>query len=286
MYCICRGDGFRREFSHLGEIRSIIPDTVKVMALTATATKSTRVSVVKTLNMQKPIIVSLPPLKENVIYSIAQRTTIPAGFSALADKLLKERTEMGRVIIFCRKCDDVTNIYIYFRRLLGQSGTEPKGAPDMARFRLVDMFMHCSHKSVKDQIIKQFTAKSPLRIVIATIAFGMGIDCPDVRQVIHWGVPDDAEMYVQESGRAGRDEKLSLALLLYNKGDLGPKHITKHMKKYCENVTNCRRRLLFEDFVDCQSSDFKGCLCCDVCQIKCKCGQCAVNLESFYVIPV
>ena len=55
----------------------------------------------------------------------------------------------------------------------------------------------------------------------------------------------------------------------------------KHMKNYCENITNCRRRLLFDNFVDCQSSDFKGCLCCDVCQIKCKCGQCAVNLESF-----
>ncbi len=63
----------------------------------------------------------------------------------------------------------------------------------MARFRFVDMFMHCSHKSVKDEIM---TTKSHLRIVIATIAFGMGIDCPDVRQVIHWGVPDDAEMYV------------------------------------------------------------------------------------------
>ncbi len=242
------------------------------MALTATATNSTRAAVIKTLNMQKPKIVSIPTLKDNLIYYVTKKTTISENFTTLANKLLKERTDMGRVIIFCRKCEDVTvtHIYFYFRRILGQSGTEPKGAPDMARFRLVDMFMHCSHKSVKDQIIKLFTTKSHLRIVIATIAFGMGIDCPDVRQVIHWGVPDDAEMYVQESGCAGRDEKPSLALVLYNRKDLAPKHVTKHMELYCENATTCRREILFQDFSDCprasKTSEFKGCMCCDVCQ--------------------
>ena len=65
------------------------------------------------------------------------------------------------------------------------------------------MFSHCT--LVKNTIVPQFTTKSHLRIVIATIACGMGIDCPDVRQIIHWGVPDDAEMYIQESGRAGCD---------------------------------------------------------------------------------
>lgn len=193
---------------------------------------------------------------------------------------------MGRVIIFCRKCDNVTQIYLFFRQYLGQKGTEPVGAPDMGRFRLVDMFMHCSHKSIKDQIVKQFTTTSPLRIVIATIAFGMGIDCPDVRQIIHWGVPD-GEMYVQESGRGGRDGKPSLATVLYSKGDLSLKHVTKHMVKYCENETVCRRKLLFEDFIDCQSTSAacKGCMCCDVCQKTCKCGQCILRLENFY-IPV
>ncbi len=158
----------------------------------------------------------------------------------------------------------------------------------MARFRLVDMFMHCSHKSVKDEIIKKFTTKSHLRIVIA---FGMGIDCPDVRQVIHWGVPgDDAEMYVQESGHAGRDWKPSIALVLYNRKDLAPKHVTKHMELYCENATRCRRELLFQDFSDrpCASktSEIKSCMCCVVCQEICKCGQCAFNLQTFYILCV
>ncbi len=59
--------------------------------------------------------------------------------------------------------------------------------------------------AVKNTIVKQFTSSSPLRIVVCTIAFGMGIDSPDVRTIVHWGVSEDCEMYVQESGRAGRD---------------------------------------------------------------------------------
>ena len=70
---------------------------------------------------------------------------------------------------------------------------------------MVDVCTHCTHETVKNKIITQFMEESPLRIVIATIAFGMGINCPDVRHVIHLGVPADAEMYIQESGRGGRD---------------------------------------------------------------------------------
>jgi superfamily II DNA helicase RecQ len=58
------------------------------------------------------------------------------------------------------------------------------------------MYTHCTHQSVKDVILQRFTSLSSLRIVIATIAFGMGIDCPVVCHIIHWGVPDDEEMYV------------------------------------------------------------------------------------------
>ena len=75
------------------------------------------------------------------------------------------------------------------------------------------MYTHCTHGSVKKKIIEQFTKQSSLRVVIATIAFRMGIDCPDVRHIIHWSVPSDAEMHVQESGRAGRDGELSCATI-------------------------------------------------------------------------
>lgn len=58
---------------------------------------------------------------------------------------------------------------------------------------------------------------SPLRIVIATIAFGLGIDTSDIRYVVHWGPPQDIEQYVQATGRAGRDGRTSHAILLYGK---------------------------------------------------------------------
>ena len=81
------------------------------------------------------------------------------------------------------------------------------------------MFTACTERKVKDQIIQSFSeVSSPLRIVIATSAFGMGIDCPNIRQVIHFGSPEDVESYVQESGRAGKDGKLACALLLSRKG--------------------------------------------------------------------
>lgn len=65
---------------------------------------------------------------------------------------------------------------------------EPVGAPDIARFRLVNMFTVCTKQKVKDTIISNFAQKNAhLRVVITTVAFGMGLDSPNIRRVIHWG---------------------------------------------------------------------------------------------------
>ena len=71
-----------------------------------------------------------------------------------------------------------------------------------------------SDDDIKGQIISSFTSESPLRIVCPTLAFGMGLDCTDVCQVIHVGAPDDVESYIQKTGRGGHDGNLSLATLL------------------------------------------------------------------------
>ena len=98
---------------------------------------------------------------------------------------------MGWIIIFCKT---YTNIIQYFKRQLGEYFTDLKGYPtNNVIYRMVDVYTQYTHDNIKKKIITQFTKESPLRIVIATIAFGMGINCPDVRHVIHWGVPDDAE---------------------------------------------------------------------------------------------
>ncbi len=113
------------------------------------------------------------------------------------------------------------------------------------------------------------------------MAFGMGIDCPNVRQVIHYGSPSDVESYVQETGRAGRDGLPSMAVLLTNVGRT--RHMEKSMSEYVTNETVCRRDILFNNF-DNYSRVYSGplCLCCDVCAKSCTCSMCSINHSSFF----
>ena len=85
--------------------------------------------------------------------------------------------------------------------------TEPVGAPNLAQFCLVDMYTNVTHKLMQLRFHSSLLSKgdAPLRIAICTIAFGMGIDCVDVCQVIHWGPSSDVESNIQECGRAGHN---------------------------------------------------------------------------------
>ena len=113
-------------------------------------------------------------------------------------------------------------------------------------------------------------------MVIATIAFGMGVDTPDIRNVVHWGPPEDVEQYVQSTGRAGRDGKTSHAILLIGSG-LDKRDTEASMQEYSTNKAECRRRLLFRDFDQSADISNQGCACCDICQLKCKCGNCSIQ---------
>ena len=134
---------------------------------------------------------------------------------------------------------------------------------DIAVFRLVDMFTACTIPAVKEEILRSFCSSTGnLRVVIATIAFGMGLDCPDVRRIIHWGPSEDTEQYLQETGRAGRDGEQAVATLYIT--NLQAAHSYSAMKEYCRNTTLCRRQLLLNNF------DF-GSGNADVFECKCKC---------------
>ena len=213
-----------------------------------------------------------------------EKSTIGVSLGPLVDRVRQRRTSVGRTIIFCRTYDEVTSIYYFFKQKLGQNFTEPPGAPDLPQFRLIDMYTRSTHPSVKDKILDRFTSSSCLRFVVATIAFGMGIDCPDVRQVIHWGVPEDVETYVQETGRAGRDGLPSCALIMYGKGDIGKKRTSEQMRDYCINATKlCRKVALFSDFDGCDDVVKEGgCQCCDVCRRECMCTTCQGSVDVFY----
>lgn len=258
------------------------------MALTATATNTTRAEIFKILDMQRPVIISTSPHKESLVYSVREKSTLSSSLSPLIDNLKRQRTKLGKVIIFCHTYDEVTTIYFHMKQQLGIGFTEPLGAPDITQFRLVDMYTHCTHTSVKDAILLHFKQDSNLRIVIATIAFGLGVDCPDVRQIIHWGVPEDMESFIQETGRAGRDGKLSCSLLFYSRRELNKRRTSEQLIEYCRNEDRqCCRKLIFSNFDDdetCTNShSISKCMCCYVCKQSCECGQCELKLKDFII---
>ena len=119
---------------------------------------------------------------------------------------------------------------------------------------------------------------TPLRVVAATSAFGMGIDVPNIRTVIHFGCSEDVESYIQGVGRAGRDGKPSKAIILSRKG--GKQHINKQMQDYCMNSVTCRRTILFCDYDENNDSMKNSCKCRDICANNCKCGNCNVNIPG------
>ena len=147
---------------------------------------------------------------------------------------------------------------------------EPIGVcRDLQEHRLIDMFSACTHPSAKNGILKSLPdCNNTLRVVVATIAFGMGLDCPNIRRVIHWGPSSDIELYLQETGRAGRDGQAALATLYYTNMDVGQTDDAS-MKEYCKNKDTCRRELTHDP-----AMPTSLCLCCDVCEAKCTCLLC------------
>ena len=277
-----RGDYFRKEFQILGEVRSLIPPHVHIMGMTATATTTTRDRVISTLGLINPVVVSASPDKPNISYAVRQKVSIEEAFSPLAVKLKTLRRKLPRMIIFCRRYEECTLLYHFFLSLLKNEFTQPVGAPNLPQFRLVDMYTSVTRKSVQESIVASFsTSNSLLRIVICTIAFGMGIDCVDVCQIIHWGPPADLESYVQECGRAGRNCQPANALLFWKKADFKSQRTAcKDMKDYCTNTVMCRRAMLMAYF-DSTFDHIIGCSCCDICALNCECTSC--NCKSFPV---
>ena len=264
-------------------MRSIIPFNVNVMALTATATNSLRGKIASTLGMPHPLVFSVSPAKANILYSVRHMSTIEETFKPLVSTLESEGTNTGRTIIYCRKIDYCAKLYSFFKHELKEKSVFPHDAPDISKYRTVDMYTGETEPAVRDNILTGLHLNgSPIRVVIATSAFGMGVDCSNIRQVIHFGSAEDTDTYIQETGRAGRDGLLACAILIINKGN--NRYIDKDMIAYSQNKTECRRSLLFGDYDNPPNAVSPLCLCCDICRAKCKCRQCENNLQSFCML--
>ena len=115
-----RGDDFREDFARLGEIRSLIPKHVNILALTATATKPTRKAVIKRLNMQKPVIISVTPNKPNIVYRLQDKdSSMKESLAPLIYQLQQQgiRTDQ-KIIIFCKRYNECSRMYWVFKTAL------------------------------------------------------------------------------------------------------------------------------------------------------------------------
>lgn len=230
--------------------------------------------------MESPKVLLVSPHKKNILYTVKDKTTMEEVVGSLSMQLKAPRTKFPRLIIFCKQYDECSRMYRLFKYFLKEEFTDPPQAPNLAKYRLVDMYTKCTEGSVKDRsrCVRSFCSPSGvMRIVIATVAFGMGLDCPDVCQIILWGAPSDPESFIQQTGRGGKDGLLTLALLFHAKSD--HRWASKEMIDFCEKGDTCRRKQIFSSFDNFSNLQFPCtlCRCCDVCMQKCSCESCSVD---------
>lgn len=278
-----RGVDFREEYANISELRSIVPSSVNLMALTATVTTTTRRSIMDTLCMdQDTFVIENIPNKKNIFYKVLLKSK---DFSTILLPIVQQVREHGintpKTIIFCRTYKELTKVSTYLMDQLFSNNLFYACIPGKVETPICEIYSSATDETVKSDILPAFTAPDGyVRIVVATIAFGLGLDAPDVKQIIHWGSSDSVEAYIQETGRAGRDGDNATATLYYSKSDISKSStISDGMKMYCSNVHLCRRKLLMKAFthedIECPTPLHA---CCDICTVNCKCDICGQSV--------
>ena len=262
---------FRRAYRSICELRSFLPDIVPFVALTATATINTRREISSSLGMTKPITISTSPNRNNIMFLVQTVSNdIAMVFEWIVRELLQHGKKTTKTVVFCKSIDVCSQLYCHFDVTLKERGYV--GANISVKYCLFAMY-HAKITDVEKRTILQSfqNVNGHCRVLFATIAFGMGINIPDIHRVIHFGPSRDIEEYVQESGRGGRDGTQCYAMLYIFSGCTRG-NISEEMKAYCKNSDICRRKFLFQYFPGSYNGPHVLHDCCDVCQSLCQCA--------------
>ncbi|WP_129124727.1 DNA helicase RecQ [Geomonas oryzae] len=256
-HCVSQwGHDFRPEYAQLGMLREIFPH-IPMVALTATADAQTRGDIISRLGLKDAECFFTGFDRPNIRYTVVEKNK---PFNQLMGFLASRKDEAGIVYALSRKrVEEVA-------RKLCEAGVKAAayhaGLPDRERHEVQEAFLRDDYK-----------------VVVATVAFGMGIDKSNVRFVVHYDMPKSIESYYQETGRAGRDGLPADALLLFGYGDIAVArgligngnneeqnrielHKLNCMVGFAEAQT-CRRRVLLGYFGDKLEHD---CGNCDICE--------------------
>ena len=196
-HCISQwGYDFRPPYLQIAELREVLPK-VPVLALTATATEQVRQDIQEKLRFKEQNLFVKSFARANLSYSC-----------------LYTEDKVGRLLEILQRMPGQSIVYVRSRRQTAE----------LAKFlqsrQIAAAAYHAGLKFEQRSAAQQAWIDDKVRVIVATNAFGMGIDKPDVRLVVHLDLPESLEAYYQEAGRAGRDEKYSYAVILYGPSDV------------------------------------------------------------------